>query len=885
MVLLRILPPLLLRPYRASLSIIVATGSASVSESMVPEPSPTVEPNPCGTTENHDPIPKSPSAAKGDTGTDKRPWKDVVKGGNQLGMSLFFDEHSKHSTEIDVELDDFKSELEFWQFTLMGNFLGSKPTLKQVQEFAQKCWHHIASPVVQYYKKGWFSFRFTSLEDMNNVLNEGPWKLGNGSLILKQWYPNFSMEMDRVSTVPIWVLFPDLEPFLWSENVLSKMASKIGKPLFADLNTTCKAKLSFARIMVEADVSTTLPDHIVLNTPYDGQSSQRVIYEWLPFHCSGCGKLGHQLGSCKWHQPKVPAVSKKVYQPVSKPVPATVPSVSQQEEGQGSGCLELGGTSVGLDESTNPGGGKELEASTPTQLVVSSPLAAEKHSECHELGHCPPPPDDASVISSESQIAKKRDCIEAPVTPTSDDQFWVTPNKFDLLQSSDLPVPELVDKAPPDKPFLETRIKENKAKKIIKNRFTNYKVVCNYSKHYNGRIWLIWNPATVAVTTLLVHDQLIHCSIVHYATSHKFHLTLVYGNNDPQIRMALWSALASIKCTVTDWLVLGDFNVVWDVSERVSSSPPDLTDILDFNECLLNGSGCEFTWTNKQDDTTRVWSKLDRGLANPSGLSNFSTTHVTFLPAGVSDHSPVMVNVFDDPPVKSRFTFLNCWIGHSQYKGIVSQAWQTYVQGSAMFRVFSKLKYVKHGLLQLHKNHFSSLSERVSLARSSLMDCQHELQVSPLSQSLIDLERRLLAEYNSLKAAEMSMLKQKAKVDDIKHGDCSSKFFFAKIHERKKQQIIGRILDKDGKERTGLADVADGFVDYYTSLLGASTEVAPLDVEFIQQGPCVPDTDYAALTKPVTISEIKDALFEIGSIGVLALMGFLLLSLRILGIS
>ncbi|XP_074321237.1 uncharacterized protein LOC141657793 [Silene latifolia] len=158
--------------------------------------------------------------------------------------------------------------------------------------------------------------------------------------------------------------------------------------------------------------------------------------------------------------------------------------------------------------------------------------------------------------------------------------------------------------------------------------------------------------------------------------------------------------------TSSIWLVLGDFNVVRDVSERVSSSPPDLADILDFNECLLNcqlddinGSGCEFTWTNKQDDTTRVWSKLDRALANSSWLSNFPTTHVTFLPAGVSDHSPVMVNVFDDPPVKSRFSFLNCWIGHSKYKGIVAQAWQTYVQGSAMFRVFSKLKYVKHGLL------------------------------------------------------------------------------------------------------------------------------------------------------------------------------------------
>ncbi|XP_074305112.1 uncharacterized protein LOC141640050 [Silene latifolia] len=639
-------------------TVIPETSSIIASEPSVTEPSPIVESVTSGNSENSDAIPDNPgvksAVTKGITGTDKRQWNDVVKGGNQLGKSLFFYEHIKLSTEIDVELDDFKSELEFWQFTLMSNFLGSKPTFKQVQEFAQKCWHHIASPVVQYYKKGWFSFRFTSLEDMNNVLKEGPWKLGNSSLILKQWYPNFSMEMDRVSTVPIWVLFPNLEPFLWSENILSKMASKIGKPLFADLNTTCKAKLSFARIMVKADLSTTLPDHIVLNTPYHGQSSQSWVISLVVAN-------GTSL--------RPPAVPKKVYKPISKHVPTSAPSVSHQEEGNGSEYLELGGTSACLDEPTASCSAEELEASVTIQLVVASPLAPEIHSECLELGHSPPPSDDATVISSESQIAKKGDYSEAPASPTSDTQTWVTPNKFDLLQSSDLIAP-----APANKldilGVLETRIKDNKANKFIKNRFSNYHVVCNYSSHYNDRIWLIWNPVTIAVTTLIVHDQFIHCSIVHHATSHKFHLTLVYGNNDPQIRLDLWSALSSIKNTVTDWLVLADLNVVRDVSERVSLSPPDLADILDFNECILkfqlddiNGSGCDFTWTNKQDDSTRVWSKLDRVVANSSWLSNFPTTHVTFLPAGVSDHSPIM-------------------------------AWQTYVKGSAMFRVFSKFKNV-----------------------------------------------------------------------------------------------------------------------------------------------------------------------------------------------
>ncbi|XP_074313569.1 uncharacterized protein LOC141648750 [Silene latifolia] len=39
--------------------------------------------------------------------------------------------------------------------------------------------------------------------------------------------------MDSVSQVPVWVLFPDLDPFLWSDKVLSKMAKQANTTLLA----------------------------------------------------------------------------------------------------------------------------------------------------------------------------------------------------------------------------------------------------------------------------------------------------------------------------------------------------------------------------------------------------------------------------------------------------------------------------------------------------------------------------------------------------------------------------------------------------------------------------------------------------------------------------
>ncbi|XP_074271075.1 uncharacterized protein LOC141594996 [Silene latifolia] len=225
-------------------------------------------------------------------------WSSVAK--PKPGMSLYYCDKRAESTVIEVEEDDVVEELKFWKNTLMGNFLGAKPKIKEVDEYVQKYWKNVTRPIVQYYKKGWYSFRFLSEADMNEILKGGPWNMGTSTLVLKQWTPMFSKEMDSVSIVPAWILFPDLDPFMWSNKVLSKMASVVGKPLFADLPTTYKSKLSFARVLVEVDVAGDLHTTMQLNSPNRGETTQRIIYEWLPHYCHCCRKLGHVTEKCKF---------------------------------------------------------------------------------------------------------------------------------------------------------------------------------------------------------------------------------------------------------------------------------------------------------------------------------------------------------------------------------------------------------------------------------------------------------------------------------------------------------------------------------------------------------------------------------------------------------
>ncbi|KAL9238950.1 hypothetical protein vseg_013315 [Gypsophila vaccaria] len=230
-------------------------------------------------------------------------------------MSLDF--VPKCSDTVVIELDDVKEELDYWSTTLVGSLLGRRVSLAQLQSLVHKHWNHIAAPDVLYFSKGWYYFRFQSHEDMENILQAPSWSVSGYPIIFKVWSPIVSQELDTVSVVPVWVLFFNLDPYLWSAKALSKLASRIGRPICADEHTTCKTKVSFARILIEVDVSKELPAVVTVATPYDDKFIQKVDYEWVPYYCSHCQKLGHQLEHCrqrkqpeKVYKPKAPAAPK-----------------------------------------------------------------------------------------------------------------------------------------------------------------------------------------------------------------------------------------------------------------------------------------------------------------------------------------------------------------------------------------------------------------------------------------------------------------------------------------------------------------------------------------------------------------------------------------------
>lgn len=122
--------------------------------------------------------------------------------------------------------------------------------------------------------------------------------------------------------------------------------------------------------------------------------------------------------------------------------------------------------------------------------------------------------------------------------------------------------------------------------------------------------------------------------------------------------MELWDFLRSISSN-SPWLIQGDYNCILSSDEKSGGSALDIDVVSDFRSCLddvglleVRRMGCRFSWTNNQMDDRRIWYLLDRALFNSEGFHCFSHSTASLYSSGISDHSPLLVDL--NPDVHSK---------------------------------------------------------------------------------------------------------------------------------------------------------------------------------------------------------------------------------------
>lgn len=131
------------------------------------------------------------------------------------------------------------------------------------------------------------------MNDMQEWFYYGPYTINNRPIILKPGSTAFNLEKEFPTNIPLWVKFPNLPMSCWNRDSLSRIASAVGKPIYADECTANQTKISFARMLIEVNITNPVSAEITIKEPNGKQTQQAIDYDWKPKYCLKCSVVGH----------------------------------------------------------------------------------------------------------------------------------------------------------------------------------------------------------------------------------------------------------------------------------------------------------------------------------------------------------------------------------------------------------------------------------------------------------------------------------------------------------------------------------------------------------------------------------------------------------------
>ncbi|KAL7184384.1 hypothetical protein ACSBR2_026520 [Camellia fascicularis] len=551
--------------------------------------------------------------------------------------------------------------------------------------------------------------------------------------------------------------------------LLGRIVSAIGEPLYIDRLTTHGDRVSFVKVCVETGVNSILPTDFLIK--YEDKIIEvRVEYLWKPAKCTKCKVFGHVDDRCIRTQVKnivqssieqqvqnsdeewktiVAKGKRKVGEPSIE-----VSNIARQDGGQvDCGFQEVPVTgilskieiaaSIEVTDVARQHGGQDVCEVQEVPITGSSSEIVKAGFEEPESILDPSEPDleiQANSLSLEEEVADRvmltQRMLRSAAKPAAPKATGSSSSRRKKKRGLNDPsrqreVAKFLKKEDINiVGLLETKVIDSNHVRILNHVLHDWVSLANYEHAILGRIWVCWNPAFCTIDVLDSSDQHMWCKIKVLNGDIHFFACFVYAQNTYGLRRPLFNKLEVLAqlYRYSPCILLGDFNAIRFPYEKVGGDHSWSSCKNEFNLFInqselddLNYGGCQFTWANKQYDDRFISSKTDRVLVNGLWLNNLPYSHAYFHPSGTSDHFPCVVTM----PLKIHrvckpFKFFNMWADHPDFIPVVRGVWCKYVKGSPLFRIYSKLRSLKPELKALNKKHFSDISGMCNLTISYL---------------------------------------------------------------------------------------------------------------------------------------------------------------------
>nr|XP_016464393.1 PREDICTED: uncharacterized protein LOC107787350 [Nicotiana tabacum] len=208
---------------------------------------------------------------------------------------------------------------------------------------------------------------------MHTVYYNGPYTISNRPIILKPWIADFDFNKEFPTEIPLWVKFPNLPMSCWGSRTLSRIASMLGNPVFADECTTKQTRISYARMLVEINVSQPLSDEITVIDPKGKHFQQQVTYDWKPEFCETSQVVGHKCRekgeeeeqrNMQHRRRRTRTVTQewRTKGPIQQNAPVEKQKEQPKEVTQQTQQISIAGSEEGLEEQVRKNKGKALQS-------------------------------------------------------------------------------------------------------------------------------------------------------------------------------------------------------------------------------------------------------------------------------------------------------------------------------------------------------------------------------------------------------------------------------------------------------------------------------------------------------------------------------------------
>ncbi|KAL4189134.1 hypothetical protein AMTRI_Chr08g163930 [Amborella trichopoda] len=261
---------------------------------------------------------------------------------------------------------------------------------------------------------------------------------------------------------------------------------------------------------------------------------------------------------------------------------------------------------------------------------------------------------------------------------------------------------------------------------------------------------------------------------------------------------------------------------------------------------------------------------LDRGLCNDAWFNFFDDCTQKTLPR----HAPILIKSEDiQRPNNIPFRMRRFWIDHKDFSEVVSQSWNTPVNGTPIFIVVKKLNRLKADLKNWAKLTFPRLNNLVKSITIELEHIQETIENVGSNGFLLDQELEAKSKLHNALEIREKLWAKKSRIKWLKCGDRNTKFFHLTTKIRQAKNFMRKIKKQDGSIISDTKDIGNYVAEFYENF---HKKPASLKCTYLLN--CIPllidQNDNHMLTTIPSEDEIKSVVFVMDFNNSLGPVGF-----------